>query len=137
MPEGARFSAPVQTGPEIHPASYTMGTGSFPGVRRQRRGVERTPHLAPRLKKGYRYTSTSHLRLHGLFKGELYLPIYTYTHKHTHTHIYIYLCICASMYVYMYVRMWVCVCMYVCIYVCTYVCMCVYMHLLVPIVTRK
>jgi hypothetical protein len=28
---GARFSAPVQTGPEAHPASCTMGTGSFPG----------------------------------------------------------------------------------------------------------
>ena len=31
-PGGARFSAPVQTGPETHPASYTMGAGSFPGV---------------------------------------------------------------------------------------------------------
>ena len=29
---GARFSAPVQTGPEAHPASCTMGTGSFQGV---------------------------------------------------------------------------------------------------------
>ena len=29
---GARFSAPVQTSSEAHPASYTMGTGSFPGV---------------------------------------------------------------------------------------------------------
>ena len=28
---GARFSAPVQTGPGAHPASCTMGTGSFPG----------------------------------------------------------------------------------------------------------
>ena len=27
---GARFSAPVQTGPGAHPASCTMGTGSFP-----------------------------------------------------------------------------------------------------------
>ena len=31
IPVGARFSAPVQTGPEAHPASCTMGTGSFPG----------------------------------------------------------------------------------------------------------
>ena len=31
MPVGARFSAPVQTGPGAHPASYTIGTGSFPG----------------------------------------------------------------------------------------------------------
>ena len=28
---GARFSAPVQAGPGAHPASRTMGTGSFPG----------------------------------------------------------------------------------------------------------
>ena len=28
---GARFSAPIQTGPEVHPASCTMGSGSFPG----------------------------------------------------------------------------------------------------------
>jgi hypothetical protein len=26
-----RYFPPVQTGHEIHPASYTMGTGSFPG----------------------------------------------------------------------------------------------------------
>ena len=48
---GARFSAPVQTGPEAHPASCTMNTGSFPGVKRQRRGVDHPPHLAPRLRK--------------------------------------------------------------------------------------
>jgi hypothetical protein len=28
---GSRFSAAVQTGPGAHPASSTMGTGSFPG----------------------------------------------------------------------------------------------------------
>ena len=28
---GARFSAPVQTGPGAHPAYCTMGIGSFPG----------------------------------------------------------------------------------------------------------
>jgi hypothetical protein len=31
IPVGARFSAPVQTGPRAYPASCTMGTGSFPG----------------------------------------------------------------------------------------------------------
>jgi len=30
---GARFSAPVQTCPEAHPASCTMGTGSLQGVK--------------------------------------------------------------------------------------------------------
>ena len=33
IPVEARFSAPVQTGPGAHPASCTMGTGSFPGVK--------------------------------------------------------------------------------------------------------
>jgi len=28
---GARFSAPVQTGPATHPISCTMGTDSLPG----------------------------------------------------------------------------------------------------------
>jgi hypothetical protein len=28
---GARFSAPIQTDPGVHPASCTMDTGSFPG----------------------------------------------------------------------------------------------------------
>jgi len=40
---GARISAPVQTGPEAHPASCTMGTGSFPGVR-YCRGITLIPH---------------------------------------------------------------------------------------------
>ena len=31
IPAVVRFSAPVQTGPEAHPASCTMGTGSFRG----------------------------------------------------------------------------------------------------------
>jgi len=39
----ARFFAPVQTGPGAHPASSTMGTGSFPGVK-SGRGVTLTPH---------------------------------------------------------------------------------------------
>ena len=43
IPVGARFSAPVQTGPGAHPASCKMGTGSFPGVKRGR-GVTPTPH---------------------------------------------------------------------------------------------
>jgi len=40
---GARFSAPVQTGPGTHSASCTIGTGSFPGVK-SGRGVTLTPH---------------------------------------------------------------------------------------------
>ena len=40
---GARFFTPVQTGPGTHPASCTMGTGSFPGVK-SGRGVTLNPH---------------------------------------------------------------------------------------------
>jgi len=41
--DGARFSAPVQTGRVAHPASCTVGTGSFLGVK-SGRGVTLTPH---------------------------------------------------------------------------------------------
>ena len=34
-----------------HPAFYTMGTGSLPGVKRPGRSVDHVPHLAPRLRK--------------------------------------------------------------------------------------
>ena len=37
---GARFSAPVQIVAEVHPASCTMGTGFFLGVKRPGRGVD-------------------------------------------------------------------------------------------------
>ena len=40
----ARFSAPVQTGPEAHPASCTMGTGSFTrGKERPMRNADPSP----------------------------------------------------------------------------------------------
>jgi hypothetical protein len=38
-----RFSAPVQTVPEAHTASYTMCTGSSLGVKRPRRGFDHPP----------------------------------------------------------------------------------------------
>ena len=52
-PGGARFSEPVQTGPGTHPASCTMGAGSFPGVK-SGRVVTLTPHplLVPWSRKG-------------------------------------------------------------------------------------
>ena len=44
VPVEARFHAPVQTGPGAHPASCTVGTGSFRGVK-YGRGVVLTTHL--------------------------------------------------------------------------------------------
>jgi hypothetical protein len=43
MPLKARFSAPVQTGTGAHPAAHTMGTGSFPGLKRPGRCVDHPP----------------------------------------------------------------------------------------------
>ena len=48
---GARFSAPVQTGPGAHPASCTMGTGYFPAVKRPGRGAGHHPHLSAEVMK--------------------------------------------------------------------------------------
>jgi len=42
---GSRFSVPVQTGPGTHPASCTMGTGSFSGVKSGRDVTLTTHHL--------------------------------------------------------------------------------------------
>jgi len=40
---GARFSAHVQTESGAHPASYTMGAGSFPRVKLSGGGVDHPP----------------------------------------------------------------------------------------------
>jgi hypothetical protein len=40
---GEKFSAHVQTGPEVHLASYTLVTGSFPRVKRPGCGVGHPP----------------------------------------------------------------------------------------------
>ena len=40
---GEILSAPVLTKPAAHKASYTMGTGSYPGVKRTGRGVNHPP----------------------------------------------------------------------------------------------
>jgi hypothetical protein len=43
IPVGARVSAPNQTDPGAHPASYTVGTESFPGVKQAGHGVDHPP----------------------------------------------------------------------------------------------
>jgi hypothetical protein len=51
IPVGAGFFAHVQNGPEVHPASCTMGTRSFPGVKRPRRGADHPPPSSAEVKK--------------------------------------------------------------------------------------
>ena len=48
---GVRFSATFQNGPEAQPASYIMGTGTFPGVKRPGRGVDHPPPSSAEVKE--------------------------------------------------------------------------------------
>ena len=48
---GPRFSAPVQTGSEAYPASYTMCIGSFTGVKWQGRGIDHPPPSSAEIKE--------------------------------------------------------------------------------------
>ena len=57
----ARFSTPVQTGPKAHTAPYTMGIGSFAGVKRPGRGVDHPPPSSVEVKESvelYLYSSS-------------------------------------------------------------------------------
>ena len=72
----ARYSAPVQNGRGAHPASCTVGTTSLTGDGSGRSGVITThPCPAPRLNKGYSYTSSPFLGLHGMLQSKLYLSL--------------------------------------------------------------
>jgi hypothetical protein len=60
---GARFYAPVQTGPGAHRSYYAMGTGSFPELKRPGRGVDHSPSSSAEVKEGIKL----YLGLRGLF----------------------------------------------------------------------
>ena len=53
---GRDFAHPSRLALGPHPVTYTMGTGSFPGVKRPGRGVGHPPLIALRLEKEYGYT---------------------------------------------------------------------------------
>jgi hypothetical protein len=42
----------------VHPAFCTIGTGSFPGVKRLRRGADHPPPSSAEVENEYSYTST-------------------------------------------------------------------------------
>ena len=71
IPMEAGFSASVKTGPGAHPASYTMGTGSFRGVRRLGRGVDHPPPSGAEVKERAELYLYPPLDLRGLFQGKL------------------------------------------------------------------
>jgi hypothetical protein len=51
IPIGAWYSAPVHTSPGDHPASYTMGTTSFQGVKWLERGIDHPPPSSTKVKE--------------------------------------------------------------------------------------
>jgi len=73
---GARFSAPVQTGPGAHPASYTKGTESFSGIKRPRRGVYHPPPSSAEVEGRVELNIYPPLGFLGLLYDELYLYLY-------------------------------------------------------------
>ena len=72
IPVEARFSAPIQTGPEFHPTCYTMGTGSFLGVKRPEWRCPPTTSSV-NVKETIELYLYSPLGLRVLFEGEVYL----------------------------------------------------------------
>jgi preprotein translocase subunit SecG len=62
----------IQTGSGAHPASYPMGTrGSFPEVKRPGREADHSPHLVPRSKNEWSYTSVPPIRLPGMVLSKI------------------------------------------------------------------
>ena len=66
---GARFSAPIQTGPGTLKASCTTGTGSFPEVKRLGPGIDHPPISSAEVKERVELQakSAAPLGLRGLF----------------------------------------------------------------------
>jgi hypothetical protein len=63
-----------EIGPGAHPASYTMGTGPFPGgVKRPGHCVDHPPHLAPSLKSTAIYLHPFWASPRGLFPDQYHL----------------------------------------------------------------
>jgi hypothetical protein len=76
MPVGARFFAPVQTGPGTHSPFYTMGTGSFPGVKQPKCGVNNPPPSTAEVKESVDLYFFPFLGLHGTLQGEIDFYVY-------------------------------------------------------------
>ena len=67
----AKFSVPVQTRPGVHSASYTLGTESYPGVKRPERGVNHPPLSRAEVKERVKLYAHFLLCLHGSLQHEL------------------------------------------------------------------
>ena len=87
---GARFSAPVQTGLVTHPASYTIGTRSFPGVKRP--GVALSTH-PPRSAKNQRHEPFWAIKYQDMSRGSRFF--YEYLKHNTLFVLFVCVCVCA------------------------------------------
>jgi hypothetical protein len=67
IPVGARFPTPIQTGPGVHPASYTKDTGSFPGIEGLGRRLDHPPASSADVKEIVELYIYTPLGLCGLF----------------------------------------------------------------------
>jgi len=67
----ATYCNEKQTGPGACQAPYTVGTGSFSGVKLPRRDVTTNLHVGPRLKKERNCASVPPLCLHNMLWGEI------------------------------------------------------------------
>jgi hypothetical protein len=61
---GSGFSVTVQAGPKARPASCTVDTGSFPGIKRLERGVNHPPPFSAEVKERLEVYFTPPLCLH-------------------------------------------------------------------------
>jgi hypothetical protein len=72
---GAGFPAPVQTGSGAHPASCTMGTGFFPGVKWPGLSVDHPPPSSAEVKESvelYIYSSSGPSRVNFMYSISIY-----------------------------------------------------------------
>ena len=74
---GRDFPHPFRPALESHPASCAMGTGSFPGVKRPGRGVDHPSPSNDEVKERIELNLYSPSGPSGLFKGELYLYLWS------------------------------------------------------------
>jgi hypothetical protein len=76
-PDGGEIFVPSPTGPGVQPASCTMDTGSFLGVKRPRRGVNHPPTSSAEIKERvevYLYFTTGFSW--PLTRRNLFMPIF-------------------------------------------------------------
>jgi hypothetical protein len=81
---GARFSALVPISPGAHPASYTVSTGSFPGVKRPGRSPP-TPSSGEVTEREQLYNYSSSGLSRAVLGWTLHLPLHLLARSLAHT----------------------------------------------------